>query len=191
MTNEDSTKPTQGNKPPEADAIVGRGGKPEDASSSPLAGPKKTPPPPLSVPALVAAEEPLPVPLGGAAVLGRPGLPTGAPQANAPQTDTLEAGAWLIGWTHPHDGRPGMVEAGPWPDKTGWSRRYLATSGYAYAALHDLEPRERRASILAPAFQIVAEGVPLPDVLKAFQRTPEFRDVLPPGTVTPGALNPF
>lgn len=102
--------------------------------------------------------------------------------------DMLEAGAWLIAWNHPREGRPGTVEAGPWPDETGWSDRYEATSGFCYSHLHRLDARERRASILALAFQLVADGVPLPDVLKAFQRTPEFRDVLPPGTVSPEGL---
>jgi hypothetical protein len=48
---------------------------------------------------------------------------------------------WMVGWTPMRFtpgaevfGFPGAVEVGPWPDKTGWSRRYPRTAGCCESA---------------------------------------------------------
>jgi hypothetical protein len=51
---------------------------------------------------------------------------------------------WMVGWTpmrftfeRSAFGLPGDVEVGPWPDRTGWSRRYRLTTGCCESARRD------------------------------------------------------
>lgn len=100
---------------------------------------------------------------------------------------TMEPGRWMVGW-NPYGSAP-SVQVGPWPDTLGgWSDRWPLTSGFTYRALGELPEAEQRASILALALEIVADGVPLAAVLREFWKTPEFRAVLPPATRPPDAL---
>ena len=62
-------------------------------------------------------------------------------------------------------------------DKTGWSRRYLLTSGCCYTHFSHLSPRNKEVALLSLAFQIVADGIPVDDVLGQFARIPEWRNM--------------
>lgn len=91
---------------------------------------------------------------------------------------TLPPGRWMVAWNGRAQLGPVEVKVGPHPDVTGWSRgSHLATSGCCYFHFAELEPREQEIALLGLAFGIVAEGVPVEDVLREFARIPEWRDM--------------
>ncbi len=91
---------------------------------------------------------------------------------------TLPAGRWMVAWNGRTQLGPVEVKVGPHPDITGWSSGgHLATSGCCYSLFAEMDPREKEVALLGLAFGIVAEGVPVEDVLREFARIPEWRDM--------------
>ena len=102
-----------------------------------------------------------------------------------------DARNWVVAWDALLRDRPPAVEVGPgWPGATSWQTKYAATSGCCFATWHEADDAGRRAMTLALALQLVAEGVPVADVVRELAKTPEWGELLPPGTRTPGGFAP-
>lgn len=85
----------------------------------------------------------------------------------------------MIAWTSPdHDwkGTGGKIEAGPWPDKTGWSDKYFYTAGACDSHVHKFTP-EKLAVVMFSNFHaiIIRDGIDAKDAHKAFMKIDEFR----------------
>jgi endonuclease YncB( thermonuclease family) len=88
----------------------------------------------------------------------------------------------MIAWNPNTD----EVDVGPWPDRSGWSRRYRRTVGACFTELRDMsgEERERRLFIDFNTL-VVRDGVPPAAAHKAFLKIDEYRSSISPDM--PGA----
>lgn len=88
----------------------------------------------------------------------------------------------MIAW----DPRTDRIQVGPWPDRTGWSRRYLFTDGACTMALHKMAPEVQKAMLFIHFNTIVVrDGVPVAKAHEAFLAIDEYRASISPDI--PGA----
>ena len=73
---------------------------------------------------------------------------------------------WMIARTDNFDG----VEVGPFPDLTGWSKKYHFTSGYCFAAFRDMGDEEQAQRLLNEGTNLIFHGVPAELVLQEFAK---------------------
>ena len=78
---------------------------------------------------------------------------------------------WMIGWTPPH------MMVGPWPDRTGWSMAYTATTGFCNLDLHDYEDEDLALALTGQALFLVSDGVPIKTVLREFAKIKVWREM--------------
>lgn len=95
----------------------------------------------------------------------------------------------MIAWTpagYEHSETRGRVEVGPWPDRTGWSRRYSAHVGACFSELHDM-PEWERIAMLFIEFNtlVVRDGIDPKEAHRAFLMIDEYRERISPDV--PGA----
>ena len=77
----------------------------------------------------------------------------------------------LIAWSY-----NGEVEVGPWPDTTGWSKRYGSTGGACWSWYHLDPPRDAVAADLLRTMttMVCHYGVPLRAAMSELLKIDEF-----------------
>ena len=70
---------------------------------------------------------------------------------------TYPIDGWMIAWSEREDSKPGAVEVGPWPDKTGWSDHYENTAGCCNAEWSELS-QEEKLQHLVTGFLVLVLG---------------------------------
>ena len=78
---------------------------------------------------------------------------------------------WMIAWRGDH------MEVGPWPDRTGWSRKYDLTTGCCNFALHEQSESEIAASLVGQALYLISDGVPKETVFREFAKIRIWREM--------------
>lgn len=97
--------------------------------------------------------------------------------------DNFTSNDWIIGYTTPIPGdtrpkpKPTAIEVGPWPDKTGWSRKYDLTTGCCYTAYRELPEEEQAQRLLNEAAHISFQGMPAEDVLEELSKIRIWREM--------------
>ena len=77
------------------------------------------------------------------------------------------------------------VEVGPWPDRTGWSNKYEATTGCCDFGFEEHEEAEQAQILVNQAISLIFYGVPAKEVLGEFSKIRVWREMdiqLPGGT---------
>ena len=88
----------------------------------------------------------------------------------------------MYAWTPGTD----QIEVGPWPDRTGWRKRYTRSIGACSSKLHRMTPDERLAMLFIDFNTIVVrDGVSVAAAHAAFLKIDEYRRAI--SADTPGA----
>ena len=77
------------------------------------------------------------------------------------------------------------VEVGPWPDRTGWSRKYQATTGCCDLGFEGHDEAKEAQILVNAAASLIFYGVPANEILEEFSKIKVWRDMdiqLPAGT---------
>ena len=77
---------------------------------------------------------------------------------------------WLIAWDTTFGGKEPKLEVGPFPDHTGWSDKYEATSGCCFPDVHGMDATEQARCLLNEAASLMFQGIPSQMVLQEFAK---------------------
>lgn len=100
--------------------------------------------------------------------------------------DMFENGNWMVAWTpmgKPQHGeaKPGSIEVGPWPDKTGWSDRYPFTTGCCELPRLDWTEKQRAFQLLLDFHTIVVhDGIDPRKAHVEFMKIDDYRERISP-----------
>lgn len=88
-----------------------------------------------------------------------------------------EGNDWIIAWNPAMDSLPVALEVGPWPDRTGWSDKYGATTGCGDSSVSDLDDKEQARLLVNQAADLMFSGIPPQTVLHEFSKIRVWRDM--------------
>ena len=79
---------------------------------------------------------------------------------------------WMVAW---NPGKPEEVMVGPWPDKSGWSRPFLFTSGCCYVERQKMQ-RSMQRTLMFIDFHtlVVRDGIDPKAAHKEFMKIDEY-----------------
>jgi hypothetical protein len=89
----------------------------------------------------------------------------------------------MIAWTPAYDasGMAGQIEVGPWPDETGWSKKYSLTAAPALHGAFEASHWQEVAQIFVNFHSaVVRDGVSLVTAHAAFLAIEEYRHSISP-----------
>lgn len=75
----------------------------------------------------------------------------------------------------------GGVKIGRWPDNTGWSNKYLMTTGACYSGRHKMEKHELEKMMFIDFHtMVVRDGIDPKISHEEFLKIPEYRKLIAP-----------
>jgi hypothetical protein len=94
---------------------------------------------------------------------------------------------WMVAWNRILKGqgfsppgawtKPGDVEVGPWPDRAGWSDRYLSTAGCCFADRQDMTPDQKIGQIFIDFHTlVVGDGIDPQAAHREFLKIKDYRE---------------